>query len=66
MQKRANENVVSINTVKSYMDHLTDAFLFSECKRCDVKGNAILTTPINTTARTSGFETPASVSGNKK
>lgn len=37
-QKRAGESVVSINTVKSYMDHLADAFLFSECKRWDVKG----------------------------
>jgi predicted AAA+ superfamily ATPase len=37
-QKRSGENVVSINTVKSYMDHLADAFLFTECKRWDVKG----------------------------
>lgn len=37
-QKRAGENVVANNTVKSYMDHLADAFLFSECKRWDVKG----------------------------
>lgn len=38
MQKRAGENAVSINTVKSYMNHLSDAFLFSECRRWDVKG----------------------------
>ena len=37
-QKRAGEDSVSINTVKSYMDNLADAFLFSECKRFDVKG----------------------------
>jgi hypothetical protein len=37
-QKRSGENVVAINTVKSYMDHLADAFLFTECKRWDVKG----------------------------
>ena len=37
-QRRAGENSVSNNTVKGYMDHLADAFLFSECKRWDVKG----------------------------
>ncbi len=37
-QKRAGENTVAMNTVKSYMDHLEDAFLFSECRRFDVKG----------------------------
>ena len=37
-QKRAGEEIVSNNTVKSYMGHLEDAFLFSECKRYDVKG----------------------------
>ena len=37
-QKRAGEELVSNNTVKSYMGHLEDAFLFSECKRYDVKG----------------------------
>lgn len=37
-QKRSGENAVSNNTVKSYMDNLSDAFLFSECKRWDVKG----------------------------
>ena len=36
-QKLNGENVVAQNTVKSYMDHLADAFLFSECKRWDVK-----------------------------
>ena len=37
-QKLSGENVVAQNTVKSYMEHLADAFLFSECKRWDVKG----------------------------
>lgn len=37
-QKRSGENTVALNTVKSYMDYLTDAFLFAECKRWDVKG----------------------------
>ncbi|MDO5116777.1 MAG: ATP-binding protein, partial [Synergistaceae bacterium] len=37
-QRRSGESVVSGNTVKAYMDHLADAFLFSECKRWDVKG----------------------------
>ena len=37
-QNRNGENTVAPNTVKSYMDYLADAFLFSECKRWDVKG----------------------------
>lgn len=37
-QKLSGENTVSQNTVKSYMSHLSDAFLFNECKRWDVKG----------------------------
>lgn len=37
-QKLNGDNTVSPNTVKSYMDHLDDAFLFHECKRWDVKG----------------------------
>ena len=37
-QKRSGENTVANNTVKSYLDHLLDAYLFSECKRYDVKG----------------------------
>lgn len=45
MQKRAGENVVSVNTVKSYMDYLSDAFLFSECKRWDVKGKSYFDYP---------------------
>lgn len=37
-QKRSGENIVALNTIKSYMDYLSDSFLFSECKRYDVKG----------------------------
>lgn len=37
-QRRAGENIVAHNTVKAYIDYLSDAFLFSECKRWDVKG----------------------------
>lgn len=37
-QKRNGENVVALNTVKSYINCLTDSFLLSECKRWDVKG----------------------------
>lgn len=37
-QKRTGENMVAHNTVKAYIDYLSDAFLFSECKRWDVKG----------------------------
>lgn len=37
-QKRSGENTVALNTVKTYMNYLTDAFLFTECKRWDVKG----------------------------
>lgn len=37
-QKLSGEDIVSQNTVKSYMSHLEDAFLFNECKRWDVKG----------------------------
>lgn len=37
-QKRAGENTVASNTVKSYIGHLSDAYLFEECRRYDVKG----------------------------
>lgn len=37
-QKLSGEDTVAQNTVKSYMSHLADAFLFNECKRWDVKG----------------------------
>ena len=37
---------VSGNTVKTYIDHLTDAFLFSEAKRYDVKGREYQRSPV--------------------
>ena len=37
-QKLSGESTVSNNTVKSYMEHLSDAYLFEECRRYDVKG----------------------------
>ena len=45
MQKRSGENVVALNTVNAYMDHLSDSFLFSECKRWDVKGKSYFDYP---------------------
>lgn len=44
-QKRSGENVVALNTVKAYMDHLTDSFLFTECRRWDVKGKSYFDYP---------------------
>jgi len=44
-QKRSGENVVALNTVKAYMDHLADAFLFTECRRWDVKGKSYFDYP---------------------
>lgn len=37
-QKRAGENTVAANTITSYIGHLSDAYLFEECRRYDVKG----------------------------
>lgn len=37
-QKLAGESTVSANTVKAYIGHLQDAYLFEECRRFDVKG----------------------------
>lgn len=44
-QKLSGEHAVAQNTVKSYMDFLADAFLFSECKRWDVKGKSYFDYP---------------------
>lgn len=44
-QKRSGENVVALNTVKAYMNYLADAFLFTECKRWDVKGKSYFDYP---------------------
>ena len=45
VQKRNGESRVSQNTVAAYMKHLEDAFLFSECKRYDVKGKSYFEYP---------------------
>lgn len=37
-QKLAGENTVAANTVKAYIGHLSDSYLFEECRRYDVKG----------------------------
>ena len=37
-QKLSGENTVSNNTVKTSIDHMTDAYLFEECRRYDIKG----------------------------
>lgn len=44
-QKLSGKNAVAQNTIKSYMDHLADAFLFSECRRWDVKGKSYFDYP---------------------
>lgn len=45
LQKLNGENRVAQNTVVAYMSHLEDAFLFSECKRYDVKGKSYFEYP---------------------
>jgi len=37
---------ISPNTLKSYIGHLKDSFLFNECKRYDVKGKAYFDYPM--------------------
>ena len=44
-QKLSGQNTVSNNTVKTYMGHLADAYLFEECKRYDVKGKSYFDYP---------------------
>ena len=44
---RSKQNIkVSANTLKHYLEHLQDAFLFSACKRYDVKGKAYFDFPL--------------------
>ncbi len=45
MKKQKGEDHVSPNTISSYIGHLEDAFLFSECKRYDVKGKSYFEYP---------------------
>ena len=40
-----NQVAVSVNTVRNYIDHLEDAFLFSESKRYDVRGKSYFDFP---------------------
>ncbi|MCD7744837.1 MAG: ATP-binding protein [Lachnospiraceae bacterium] len=44
LRSRQNANVAP-NTIRSYIGHLEDAFLFSESKRYDVRGRAYLDSP---------------------
>ena len=44
-QKRSGKNRVALNTVKAYMNHLSDSFLFTECRRWDVKGKSYFDYP---------------------
>ena len=44
-QKRSGENLVALNTIKTYLDYLSDSFLFTECKRWDVKGKSYFDYP---------------------
>jgi len=37
---------ISANTLKSYIEHLKDSFLFTECRRYDVKGKAYFEYPM--------------------
>ena len=45
IRSRAKVNVAS-NTLKTYIDHLEDSFLFSAAKRYDVKGKSYFDFPI--------------------
>lgn len=43
--KSKEQIAITSNTIKSYIDHLSDAFLFSESKRYDVKGKSYFDYP---------------------
>ena len=45
VQKRNGENIFALNTLKAYMDYLSDFFLFTECKCWDVKGKSYFDYP---------------------
>lgn len=44
-QRLSGENTVAANTVKAYIGHLADAYLFEECRRYDVKGRSYFDYP---------------------
>lgn len=56
-QKKSGGGSVSSNTVRSYMDHLADSYLFTECKRWDVKKNSYFDYPNKYYCGTSGCVT---------
>ena len=45
VRKRSGKDLVSLNTVKSYIDDLDDTFMIHESKRYDVKGSLYLSYP---------------------
>ena len=45
VRKRSGKDLISLNTVKSYIDDLDDAFMIHESKRYDVKGSLYLSYP---------------------
>ena len=45
MQRRHGEHTVAANTVTAYIGHLSDAYLFEECRRFDVKGKSYFDYP---------------------
>lgn len=65
-QKLTEENTVSPNTVKAYIGHLSDAYLFEECRRFDVKGITILTTRTSITVTIRDFAMQGSASVSRK
>ena len=44
-QKLSGAEIVASNTVKAYIGHLSDAYLFEECRRYDVKGRSYFDYP---------------------
>jgi predicted AAA+ superfamily ATPase len=43
--KSTEHITISVNTIRAYMDHLIDAFLFSESKRYNIKGKSYFDSP---------------------
>lgn len=43
--KSRQKGSLSSNTIRAYISHLEDAFLFSECKRFDIKGKSYFDSP---------------------
>lgn len=66
IQKRSSENIVAMNTVKAYMDHLVDALLFAECRRFDVKGKSYFDYPNKYTVRILVFAMSVQASASRR